>query len=139
MIRLLESQQRYTLDDFKLTRSKDTETEGEPVTLKWWNGKELVGEILVDTVPAIDGYRWFGTFEVNPKYRGHGLGTQILKYTMDKYKAGALGVRTDNEIALGLYKKMGFKIKGDTYTQDDGEYYRMYYKPNIDKSAVKER
>ena len=52
---------------------------------------------------------------------------------MDKYKAGALGVRVDNEIALKMYKKAGFKIKGDTFMEDGAEHYRMYYKPNQEK------
>ena len=49
---------------------------------------------------------------------------------MKKYRAGALGVRVDNEIALKLYKKAGFKIEGETFVDDGAEHYRMYYEPN---------
>ena len=112
MIRLLNEKLR--LDDFRSTVTRHTEQEGKPVTLKWYDGKTKVAEILVDTEPAIDGYRWIGDVEVNPEYRGNGLGTQVIQYVMKEYGAGALGVRVDNEIALGLYKKAGFKIEGET-------------------------
>ena len=131
-----EEQRCRKLNGFKLTCSKDAESEGEPVALRWWCGKELVGEILVDTVSAIDGYRWIGNIEVNPKFRGCGLGTQILKHAMDEYKAGALGVRVDNEIALRMYKKVGFEIKGDTFMEGGAEHYRMYYKSNFEEAAA---
>ena len=137
MIRLLN--EKLSLNDFRSTVTRHTNQEGKPVTIKWYDGKTKVAEVLVDTEPAIDGYRWIGDVEVNPKYRGNSLGTQVIQYVMDKYKAGALGVRVDNEIALKMYKKAGFKIEGETFVDDGAEHYRMYYKPNFDKSAVKER
>ena len=119
-----------SLDDFRSTITKHTEQEGKPVTVKWYDGKTKVAEVLVDTELAVDGYRWIGDVEVNPKYRGNSLGTQIIQYVMKKYHAGALGVRVDNEIALKLYKKAGFKIEGETFVDDGAEHYRMYYEPN---------
>ena len=125
--------EKLSLDDFRSTTTKHTEQDGKPITVKWYDGKTKVAEVLVDTEPAIDGYRWIGDVEVNPEYRGNSLGTQVIQYVMKKYRAGALGVRVDNEIALKMYKKVGFKIKGDTFMEDGAEHYRMYYKPNQEK------
>lgn len=136
MIKLLN--ESPSLDSFNSTITEHPDLDGEPVTLKWYDGDKLVGTILVDTEPASDGYMWFGSFEVDPEYRGMGIGTQILGYAMDEYRAGALGVRKDNKTAIGLYRKMGFKGRGDDYTEDGIPYMRMYYEPNRIDSGVAE-
>mgnify|MGYP007012590728 CR=1 FL=1 len=55
MIRLLT--ENLSLDDFRSTVTRHIEQEGKPVTIKWYDGKTKVAEVLVDTEPAIDGYR----------------------------------------------------------------------------------
>ena len=82
---------------------------------------------MIDTIPAFDGYKWFGSFRISKKYRNHGLSEQILKLAIDKYGAGALSVNKDNEIAIRIYKKLGFEI---SKTRLDDEYYFMYLSKN---------
>lgn len=47
---------------------------------------------------------------VYPKYRGYGLGDILTKDAVKKYKARRLWVFKDNEVAIKLYKKHGFKV-----------------------------
>lgn len=58
MIRLLN--EKLSLDDFRSTATRHIEQEGKPVTVKWYDGKTKVAEVLDDTEPAVDGYRWIG-------------------------------------------------------------------------------
>jgi hypothetical protein len=58
-----------------------------------------------------------------------------MDLVVNKYKAGALAVHKDNEVAIKLYKKHGFEI---SKTRTDKEYYYMYLKKNQVKSAIKE-
>ena len=81
MIRLLN--ENLSLNDFRSTVTHHNQ-EGKPVTIKWYDGKIKVAEVLVDTEPAIDGYRWIGDVEVNPKYRGNSLGTQVIQYVITR-------------------------------------------------------
>ena len=54
-------------------------------------------------------------FDVLKDYQNKGIGTKLLGYLIDKYKDInniTLEVRCDNDIAINLYKKMGFKEVG---------------------------
>ena len=128
---------KLNLSDFKLVTIKHREKEGKPVSLTWYNKNtaDRIATVLTDTEPASDGYRWFGSLEVFPKYRGYGLADQIIDLVVNKYKAGALAVHKDNEIAIKLYKKHGFEI---SKTRTSKEYYYMYLKKNQVKTAIKE-
>lgn len=119
------------LSDFKFSKTKNND-EGKSYNLYWKDDNDkLVGKVTVDTIPASDGYRWFGNLEVSKKYRGYGLGKQILDIAVKKYKAGALAVYKDNEIAYNMYKKYGFKNATDRNSKD---YHYMYLERNRDKS-----
>jgi RimJ/RimL family protein N-acetyltransferase len=68
---------------------------------------------------------------VGKEYWGLGIGEQLIKYMIDwgiesdVVKKINLRVREDNYVAIGLYKKLGFKNEG-IITRDfyiDGEYY----------------
>ena len=77
---------------------------------------------------------WHGNLispiEVTPKYRGYGLGKLLIEKAIKKYNANYLFVNEDNEIAIKLYKSLGFRIS-DTLSHKegdddgDGEYYLM--------------
>lgn len=119
-----------SLSDFKFSKTKNND-EGKSYNLYWKDDNDkLVGKVTVDTIPASDGYRWFGNLEVSKKYRGYGLGKQILDIAVKKYKAGALAVYKDNEIAYNMYKKYGFKNATDRSSKD---YHYMYLERNRDK------
>ena len=62
--------------------------------------------------------------EVKPKYRGYGLGKLLVKEAMKKYDANMLMVAKDNEIAIKMYKEMGFSISQNTKWNNE-DYYIM--------------
>lgn len=60
---------------------------------------------------------WLAWYAVSPKFRGHGLGKKLLRFTINKAKAirkKYLRLYTspnkDLESAMHLYKKFGFKV-----------------------------
>ena len=59
------------------------------------------------------------------KYRGHGLSKILVKDAINKYDAKKLGVYTDNEVAIKLYKYFGFKITGSKKYNDGTKIYIM--------------
>lgn len=48
-------------------------------------------------------------FEVVPKFRGKGYGTQILTYMIQKYDVDTLYVSKTNR-AVNLYRRFGFRV-----------------------------
>lgn len=97
---------------------------------------------------ALDGVRIVGWADIFPdksatmkhsgslgmgvvaEYRGQGIGTILLVSCIKKAQGNgisriALHVRTDNENAIGLYKKVGFQTEGvmKNYMFIDGTYY----------------
>lgn len=114
------------LSEFRLVKTQNND-EGKSYNLKWYDGNKLVAKVTTDSIPASDGYRWFGSLQVSKQYRGYGLSNQILKLIISKYKAGALAVYKDNEIAYNLYKRHGFKIDKNRNNKD---YYYMYLEKN---------
>ena len=106
---------------------------------KYFDRKEIIyyrndgrkGEILVekDYNSAI-GYIYIkpgkdnknniiGPFNVFPAYRGRGYGEILLNDAIKKYGANLLEVYKDNEVAIELYKKAGFKV----FKEDDNKLY----------------
>ena len=79
------------------------------------------GEILVETeYPSAIGYIYVsyknnnvnevGPFKVFDAYKGKGFGQELLEDAINKYKANTIVVYKDNEVAIELYKKVGFNI-----------------------------
>lgn len=116
--------------------SKDSECKRYLDTLV----KDDIGEIIIDTdKDKIAGYVFINNKKdkgfifnliVKKEYRRQGLGTILAKDAMYKYKGKDLTVRKDNEVAVNLYKKLGFIVVGDG--NSDKEYY-MVYKPKMTK------
>lgn len=77
------------------------------------NSNSLVGYINVESKP--DGH-WITNFEVAKQYRDHGLSSQILDVAVKSLKADHLTVRKDddNDIAINVFKKYGFKSYKET-------------------------
>ena len=66
---------------------------------------------------------------VKKEYRNNGIGQELLKYMIavckkKGYQQITVGVDTDNENALHIYKKFGFEIY-ETAIDKYGEYYKM--------------
>jgi len=70
---------------------------------------------------------------VLPEYRGQGIGSELLKYLIDlvkmkKISSIILEVKKNNNIAINVYKKFGFKIIGYKY---------RYYRDGSDALVMK--
>lgn len=92
------------------------------------NGK-LVGK--VDLIPIKeDNLIWIANLFVAKDYRHQGIGTQLVKL-MITHGGNALTVKTDNQKAINLYKKNGFKV-----VARNGEYYIMFYKTAIPSKKI---
>lgn len=89
-------------------------------TLFYWavyDGK-IVGSVDINRGKSVRDWH-VGTIGlmVSCDFRGEGLGRFLLQYILEKAKAAGLRttqleVFSDNEIALNLYKKLGFKEIG---------------------------
>lgn len=53
---------------------------------------------------------WIQPMEISKKYRGYGLSKQLLDVAVKELGAKYLAVYIDNEVAINIYKKYGFKI-----------------------------
>lgn len=70
---------------------------------------------------------WFYAIWINPEFRGNGYGTILMSKLCDEMQARntqivRLTVAKDNEVALNLYKKIGFTIVKDV----NNEYVMQY-------------
>ena len=117
---ITESTDKLKLSDYTLV----TKSKGDTSRVyNWYDGDTVVVTVLVDRTAASDGYKWFGSFRVNKKYRRRGLGDQAIKYIIKNFDASALAVEKTNKPAINLYKKNGFKISKERL---DDKYYYMY-------------
>lgn len=89
--------------------------------------RQRVGEIVIDSkTKEFVGYiiiKKGGTIApllVKEEYRGYGVGEILFKDAVNKYKGTELGVYSDNEVAIKIYKKYGFK-EDRIKTYKDGE------------------
>ena len=84
------------------------------ITKDWLNGKnaeiavckedeKLAGLIYVNKSGTIAPLR------VYDKYKGYGVGDKLFKDAVEKFKGQKLGVYSDNQVAINLYKKYGFE------------------------------
>lgn len=82
--------------------------------------RKLIGTIKLEPIDLERRYSWVGIMIGDVDSRGHGFGYEsmnaILKYAQNNLKLNQifLGVNKNNEIALKLYKKMGFRIVGES-------------------------
>jgi ribosomal protein S18 acetylase RimI-like enzyme len=75
------------------------------------NAEKVGGFLLVDKLKA-RGYYHFGGFFIRPEYQGKGFGNIALGKLIEDYGhlKLTLGVDAENDAAVHLYKKHGFKI-----------------------------
>ena len=82
---------------YKIENKKNGEIAIDPSSGKF------VGYVIVNKQGTI------GPLYIEKEYRGYGLSNQLFEDAVKKYKGKKLGVYSDNEIAMNLYKKFGFE------------------------------
>ena len=93
--------------------------------LDYWKKKHAkVGEIAVADNRVIGYILVTKAGEITPlyvyeQYRGYGVSNKLLEDAINNYGGNSLGVYADNQVAIYLYQKYGFKIV-DTKTYADG-------------------
>ena len=96
------------------------------ITKDWINDKnaeiaickkdnKLAGFVYINKSGSI------GPLKVYEKYRGYCVGEELFKHAVEKYKGKKLGVYSDNEVAIKLYKKFGFVETGRKKYKDGDE------------------
>ena len=101
------------------------------------------GELLIDTThDKLIGYftvekesKFLSLVIPNKKYRGYGFGKMMAKDSIQKYGCKELWVAKDNQIAIKLYKDIGFEIIDDNRYKD---WYHMKINNAIKESTILE-
>jgi ribosomal protein S18 acetylase RimI-like enzyme len=82
------------------------------------SGDALVGWVLTRPVVTDEGYRLGGIDDlvVDEAWRGQGIGRRLMELAEAHFRAEGLAalqltVRADNQVALNLYRSLGFSIK----------------------------
>lgn len=128
LVKKFKGQGKLITDGFRYQDPKHP----EDTCVVWTDGDKFVGAIAYDTYPDKQGYKWITALDVGYDYKSYGLGEQIVKYAMSK-GANALAVQYDNEIALRLYKKLGFKtskISEEDVKAGRNASYNLYLDPS---------
>lgn len=64
---------------------------------------------------------------VLPEYMNQGIGQKLIKYVIDTYNEPmTIGVKPDNDVAMHIYTKFGFKIIKKEEYDASGVYYPHY-------------
>ena len=79
----------------------------------WLDGDSLVGFINVEDK---DGEKWINSFEIFGKYKKHGLSKQMMDVAMRDLNATHLSVNKKNNVAIKIYKSIGFNTYKETDT-----------------------
>ena len=79
----------------------------------WLDGNSLVGFINIEDK---DGEKWINSFEIFGKYKKHGLSKQMMNVAMRDLKATHLSVNKKNNVAIKIYKSIGFNTYKETDT-----------------------
>lgn len=67
------------------------------------------------------------------KYRGQGIGKQLLQYGIENYSINELTVNEQNPRAKGFYEYMGFEVYKRTELDEQGNPYPLLYMKRVDK------
>lgn len=80
------------------------------VKINFYNkSNDRIGQVCISSADTNNGFVY--DLEVVKKYRGKGYGHKIMIFVMNNYKIKDLTVNPDNQIAINLYKSLGFKVK----------------------------
>ena len=107
-VNILESSNRLTTKKEDLP---DVQT-GEAFKVTFYDNGKYIGEASVSDDYDGDKLCFIYNVEVKKELRGQGYGTKIMKYMIEKYHVKSLQVEQDNNVAIHLYKKLGFRETG---------------------------
>jgi [ribosomal protein S18]-alanine N-acetyltransferase len=99
------------------------------------NGDKLVGYGGIARLGLLPPHEYeIHTIGVDPAYQGQGIGGRLLDALLAFTEGGTvfLEVRTDNEAAIGLYRRAGFVVVGMRkryYRQSGADAYTMRRAP----------
>lgn len=79
------------------------------IELELFDGETKIGNAEVDVANKM-----LSMFDIYEPYQNKGYGTEALKQLIDKYDIDILWVRSDNDNAIHVYEKCGFKIEKST-------------------------
>ena len=106
-------------------------------TYVWYDGQDIVGVGSVrHAITDAANYNWITAIQVNPKYKGYGLGKQILDFCVKKLNGDALTVAIDNNIAFEMYKKYGFKVSKESLEDVKAGRRKVYFMYKKDVNLV---
>lgn len=116
---------------------KETENPNDPVDstahdLAFYYGVTKIADISISAVNTDEAFLY--NFEVDEKYRNHGIGSEILKYVLEQYKVNELTVEETNYNAIRLYKQFGFK-EYTTFTENKRPMLDMRIRVNLSEAS----
>ena len=116
---------------------KETENPNDPVDstahdLAFYYGVTKIADISISAVNTDEAFLY--NFDVNEKYRNHGIGSEILKYVLEQYKVNELTVEETNYNAIRLYKRFGFK-EYTTFTENNRPMLDMRIRVNLSEAS----
>lgn len=116
---------------------KETENPNDPVDstahdLAFYYGVTKIADISISAVNTDEAFLY--NFEVDKKYRNHGIGSEILKYVLKQYKVNELTVEETNYNAIRLYKRFGFK-EYTTFTENKRPMLDMRINVNLSEAS----
>lgn len=88
----------------------EEEQEGNKMNINMYKGSTYLGTVDLYKCSS-DNLKWVGNLEIEPQFRGQGLGRTLFDYCLKK-GANALCVAPDNTVAVNLYKSSGFEYIG---------------------------
>ena len=106
-------------------------------TYVWYDGQDIVGVGSVrHAITDAANYNWITAIQVNPKYKGYGLGKQILDFCVKKLNGDALTGAVDNNSACEMYKKDGFKVSKESLEDVKAGRRKVYFMYKKDVNLV---
>ena len=116
---------------------KETENPNDPVDstahdLAFYYGVTKIADISISAVNTDEAFLY--NFDVDEKYRNHGIGSEILKYVLEQYKVNELTVEETNCNAIRLYKRFGFK-EYTTFTENKRPMLDMRIRMNLSEAS----
>jgi diamine N-acetyltransferase len=122
-LKVAENQKRYVASNAYSLVQAAYEPNLYPLGI--YHDSVMIGFILYDYDDELQGWS-MSRFMIDSSYQGRGYGTAALKVFLDYFKEQYPNERklytsaeVDNEVAICLYEKLGFK-KGDVFEYEAG-------------------